>query len=246
MHPALNELQRRLKSNSDPVVRTFDYLKVTLDGLSTKSAELEQNDRLTLLGRMDALKSHIADEYAANILFADVSIGEMAKSLDTRRRSLLPEAVGNDPRDIATASEIRSRLHEMTPAAQAALLLDKKADPRILQAVLSAPAFLTRVSDELRSRAIDLHIDRTYPGALARLEDAEESLQVLRSTKQIAFSQVGDAIGFPLDDRLDVELVGFARAEVNRKHSTRGGASSGELISAAENQWANWSPFADA
>jgi hypothetical protein len=97
-----------------------------------------------------------------------------------------------------------------------ALLMAKDVDPEFHLAVVEAPNALTGVTDDIRQYVTQQVIERTHPGQLAAIEQAEEAIELLNAARGVAYNAARTAAEFPSDTAftafMEQSLGGRAKA----------------------------------
>jgi hypothetical protein len=87
----------------------------------------------------------------------------------------------------------------MKPHERIQLLMSKDVDPEFHLAAIEAPNALSGITDDLRSYAIAQMVERTSPGQLAAIEQAEEAIVLLNAAIGVTQITLRNAGNFPND-----------------------------------------------
>jgi hypothetical protein len=150
---------------------------------------LRSDRRMTDLGRRDALKDAITQNYGKQWAAAKAPIAKARAEIASRRAALTVKAV--DPSNLAAAlerQEIRAWVRSLDLTVRQSVVLASK-DKRILEAMLTAPPELSGIVNPKAAAEIEnRYVEVVYPGELLLIEaadsvvaEAEAALYVARN-----------------------------------------------------------------
>ena len=197
-----------------PVKVAIDRTLDVYDAVRTEHGRVATDTMLSGLGRQDAIRKHVGEKLAPELRRTAACLkAAQAKIEAWRAKVQTPPAI--DKTDAASASlrsELRQMIRGMREGARVTTLLDPNADPVLLTAVLEAPSIATGVQEPIRQQIVAAMAERNHPGVLARIERANEALQLLATANQVALNTIKAATDFPADDTLAQFLNGAVDA----------------------------------
>lgn len=165
--------------------------------LRSELQKITRDNNLTDLGKRDAMRKIAAEKFAPELALSKASIRAMRANLTAWRERLKPATPDkSDPAAIALRGELRGVLRAAARGERIKLLLAAGADPMMQAAALEAPNVLSGITDDVRGQLETTVIERTRPGELAKIEEAEEVIALLNACYQIAAQEVGTAVGY--------------------------------------------------
>jgi hypothetical protein len=135
------------------LVRSAEHCLTIAEQFANQRARLDADNHLTAAGRSAKLTDSLTKQFARDMRDARAPIEAAAKDVERLRGNIKPTAV--DRTDVVAAmerAEIRAFIRGLPSGDKIAALL-KQADPKILDAVLDAPAALSGVPEEHYARA---------------------------------------------------------------------------------------------
>lgn len=168
------------------------------DVIRAEHTKVGANDRLTSLGRQDAMRAFIADKAAAELYRSRKTVETLRSRLEAWRERLAPPPL--DKADAAGATmrvEIRNALRAMSPGARMNALMAEDADLFLLEAVLQAPDFLSGLDAKNRPEVAARYVERKHPDDVAAIEQADEAITVLAVATAVATNTARAAADFP-------------------------------------------------
>jgi hypothetical protein len=162
--------------------------------------EIAKDPNLSPAGRADKMRKHLA-ENMHELVRARKSVDVLKAKVAERRKSLLPPPLAKDDSVGAIRQmELRARIASMKVGERHRLLLSPNADMATLEAVISAPDYLSGLDEKgldpnLRKIITERVIERRAPGTLADLEawdDAITSVKVGADVVAMTAAEVGD------------------------------------------------------
>jgi hypothetical protein len=197
--PTINEvLLSRFRADGVPalepakiaLVRTFAFQ----DEVRAERVKVEGNKNLSPIGRRDAMQKFVAEK-AHELHRARKTVDTMRAKLDERRAKLAPTAP--DVTGTIKRGEMRTMLRGMNIGQRMKLLTSLNPDPTWIQAVLEMPNEMSGIDPQTRELVMSAVVERAHPGALARIEQAEEAIVVVNAAVEVTFNTVRDAAEFP-------------------------------------------------
>lgn len=167
---SVNEGCRKVEADPD----------LSAEGISRKRREIGAN----AVAELDAMKA---------VKVAEQAVGR-ALSLFEERMVDLPKAAST-PSDIAMAQEVRSFVREQKSPID--FVMTNLSDPRVVGAVLHAPAFLAGLTDEAYNLVGHRARSTRHPEFVGQQKAAEDAREHLRSGVRTARKMVLARAGMP-------------------------------------------------
>jgi len=167
------------------------------DRVRAKRAELAGNPEISPVGRQNAIRKFIADEIAPDVRRGRKAVEAMSAKIAARRARIQPPPPDkNDAAGAILRSEYRQMLRQMSNGERVAFLMQND-DPVMAAAALEVPPRVLNLPNEVRQHLINTEIERSHPGALAALDDAEEMATLVKSTFDYAVNTTRNAVDMP-------------------------------------------------
>lgn len=161
-----------------------------------KSATLRKNDRLSEKGIAEALSRYVTDDgmphLAQNKLKA---VGAIRRDVAARLNKMVPVEI--DKTDVVAEMqrrEIRDALRTM-PNEDRIKTIESNKHPEIINAVLSAPSFLSGVPDSVRKMAEDRILGEKYGDERKLLGETLEAAELVERAYDAARDELRHAAG---------------------------------------------------
>jgi hypothetical protein len=187
-----NDLLNRIPANghaqAGPLRAAVVDAMAAADAFTARCAEIEQNAALSEHGKKQALKDALTKTYIPALLNVRAPISKAKSHLQTLKNAVRIKP-SSDPSDVAAAllrMEIRASLSEMKATGRAALVTNPKTDPRILEAVLTAPAIVTGVDEGVLSHIEKLWQERHFAAEAREIETLEEIVAVAQAAVDLS------------------------------------------------------------
>ena len=149
--------------------------------------ELQRAGFYTAEGRKAKLSEALTKQVARQMREARAPIDAAAKGVERLRGQIKPAAVDQSPVAEMRRAEIRAYVRNLPAPARMAALLDKP-DPKVVEAVLDAPAFLSGVLDDHYASAKAAREEQLYGSQFraiealqAVVEDADVAATIART-----------------------------------------------------------------
>lgn len=221
MHPfAKNMLDRFSRFDSIPALapaRTeMERVFATMEEVRAQHAKIAKNDKLTEVGKRDAMRKFVGEHLAGKLRRAERAVAAMRTKVTEHRAALQPAAP--DRNDVAAAvlrSEMRTLLRNLSPGERLQRLTGPNADPTLQAAVLEAPGFMSGTTEADRQMILNAVIERTHPGELARLEEFDEAIEHVNAAFGVALVEIRSTAEFP-NERMLQDFVAEAVPDTGR------------------------------
>lgn len=170
----------------------FDLVAIG-DQLAADKASIEGDNKLTNVGKRDALAKTMA-KHARAIKRGRLAVEAAARGIAERKDAARPKP--SDPADIAGAlrrQELRAWLRGLSPDDRAAAL--KAPDAEVVQAIVEMPAEVSGTNAAYYDRMLAAAVEHGNPGTTKELADLGEALETTRRALDVATGNVRDAAG---------------------------------------------------
>lgn len=196
----------------------YSHLNSMADALAQKREALARDERLTPVGRREALADFVKSIGVEAMRKASGALDHAASLRKSIKAQMVPK--GYDKTDIAGAmvrSEIRTWLRGLSPESKSALFAMDDLSPEVATAIYEAPAELSGLSPATKDAIHEKVIAASYPEQAHQARDLEHASQVIRGAVRAAFVLATDGTGVTppdLDNLVggDTKLSAIARA----------------------------------
>ena len=173
---------------------------------AARRAELDADPKLTSLGRKETLKQELVRRHARDLRDARAPITVAKARLEMLRNAV--QAKPSEPDSVSAAllaTEIRSAVFAMAPLERAALVTNERTDPRIIEAVLTAPALLSGVDANTMAQIEATYAQARFGSEMAEIEELSELIGNAEATVTVAREDLRSALD--MDTRSFDQLV---------------------------------------
>jgi hypothetical protein len=161
-----------------------------------KAAAIRADRNLSEEGKMAAIRAEIAKGAIGHLNQLRQSNEAAGAALAARRANFEPK-VERTLLAEQRNSELRRYLRELNHADRTRILFS--GDNDVIEAVASAPAFLSGLTDDLRARAIAAHVERTHGPQIAGLAAEQSALENVAAAIAVAEMELARIAGDNLD-----------------------------------------------
>ena len=165
------------------------------DRLSAETASVHADDRLTDVGKREALANAVT-KYARTIKRGRLAVEAAERGIAERKESTRPKP--SDPTDIAGAlrrQELRAWLRGLSADDRAAAL--KTPNAETVQAIVEMPAEVSGTNPAYYERMLEAAIENGNPGTQKELTELGEALETTRRALEVATGNVRQIAGIP-------------------------------------------------
>jgi hypothetical protein len=197
--PMIAQLRSRWRPSADSRPHLYGAMIAFRRGLAQVEDITAQRERLsadanlTAAGKKAALRSFVEQQMLKGLKEAETGLAKAAADVAAKRAAIGAPSI--DRSDIAGAllrQEIRSVLRQQPAGAALALVAGSK-DPRVLDAVLEAPAELSGLSAGELAVVEDRLVAARHPEEFAQIEEDEEAIALARSALDLAKMEIAAA-----------------------------------------------------
>lgn len=160
-----------------------------------KAVKADQN--LTEAGKWDALRKELAGGAVSHLSQLEKVNRAALASLAAQKQALMP-AVKDRTNPVAEMrrAELRAFLRGLPQEDRIKQALS--GDSAIIEAIVDMPAALSGLSDDLKSKAVDVYIAKTNAETIARIEADQDALENVATALTLAKMDLSKIAGGPV------------------------------------------------
>lgn len=190
-HKSYDHIVRSFAHLPAPILKSLNTGVQLADAFEAQKRELVNSGRLTASGVKEALANH-AKEPIASLYQARRAVLSVKKQAVARRAEIKPTI--KNPEDVAAALD-RQEIRRVVREAKDPTAILQAGDPRILEAILTAPPVLSGIPATLHSQLLDQFATATAGADIEEISALENAADAVLAALSEIRGELREVIG---------------------------------------------------
>jgi len=204
------------------IVRAFNEAQAAWDAIEACGEArkgLIKAGKLTTIGVNETMRGNLSSGVVSQLRRAEHQAKLFREEVALTRGGLgIPKPDRTDVASAILRSEYRTFMRGLDMGKLAALLMDPKADPAMLEAAWEVPAQMIGMDETIRENLRTAILERTNAEEIAVLEEMLEAATLVENTVQMSLQDVASAAGFRNEGENDFKLwLKVTTAEIDKE-----------------------------